>query len=244
MRNSSDPLVRSMLAFVLLLAIGCHTTRSHDILCPAQRMVGTPPCSAVVVGAHVVLTAKHCLDFPDSEGLASLTLNGTLDDYTGSCTASPNDDLALCAFEKEFPKENVVRLAPAQTGAKRGSRVVYAGHGCTWGLTCNDHITWEDSVNFGRAKVHSEPSADTRTFEIKTLLFFGGNRLCPGDSGGPLCSPDSGELLGIAYEACLCGKKRKARFTAITIDSVRTWMCGWQKDHPSRTIEGLHCDEV
>ena len=135
---------------------------------------GTSQCSAVAIGDHTVLTAKHCMAMPEIS-----MLWGSAQDLTvAEVTDHPMIDLALLTVYETIHPDKQASLGP---GPKPGDFLYLVGWGC-----------------FGRRNV--VPAM----YEYETDGYLHGlGRVCHGDSGGAMFNEDR-QLVGIIthrYEA-------------------------------------------
>jgi len=232
-------------------------------------------CSAVAIGPHVLLTAAHCVDngiaeLPklfwyerlfkrsDNQGKCSclptyLTSSGRDRGCTDALSSpSPEEDLALCVFERKLPAKYQRAINP-NAEVEKGNRVLFAGFGCVDKEDCSPYSretpNKSNEASHGWSTIVDAQNQKPYTWIIKGDLDGGDSALCAGDSGGPaFVGPDWNRVVAINREACVPpvpgqeGDVARSALTPIGAQDTIDWMCDWVKqDLGVREIRGLVC---
>jgi S1-C subfamily serine protease len=142
-------------------------------------------CSAVVVGPHQVMTARHCVEaVGDDPAAYTVALDGTLR-LPESVEVSPFEDMALLTTgEPAFARWAELGQAELPAGVEGW----VAGYGCPLGSGVFELAV--RPVHYVRRQASLEPDL---LIEDKWR-----GRICHGDSGGGTFD-DAGLLVGINY---------------------------------------------
>ena len=138
------------------------------------RMPGSPGCTATAIGAHVILTAAHCLP-ADSSG----TLTIDQQQLAVKCNRHPRwpqvrtADFALCYVESALraPTGGFETLTFDDTAVVVQTEVTLLGFGCRF----------DGSPGFG---LLVQGTANVITLTAESIDTGAGSTLCTGDSGG------------------------------------------------------------
>lgn len=163
-------------------------------------------CTAVAIGNHIALTARHCVEDIDAPGQLFLTnLNHEL--HT-TVIVYPNmmHDIAVISVMPPFSKwitADIMDPLPAFTGEPVSSY----GYGCT-----PEHVLTE------HANIVEQPHAMIGDGNFDYILLQG--LACPGDSGGPVIRA-SGKVMGITVTRNSAGTE--IGVTPVWVDGAASW---------------------
>ena len=147
-------------------------------------------CTATLIAPRVAITASHCVDYRTRDASGSFgrfyiekaaggTASYAIDRYRAFARDGLGDvDVALIRLRDAVPADVATPARYATTGASNGTDLVLYGYGC------NDN--WEDQTGGGVKRKFN--------YDLGTTLK---DRLCPGDSGGPVRIRSNGTVLKI-----------------------------------------------
>jgi Trypsin len=205
-----------------------------------DTLLGIEPCSAALIGPHVLLTAAHCVG---NHRLVSFSFNGK--PFAGPCDWSntfidgdDSADIALCFISDAapVPYENI---STDPTDLKVATRITLTGFGCT-SVDETGAGRGNESKKYlvGDATIVKLPGQQAG--EENSIITEGEVAICFGDSGGPafLRNSLSGSRRVVGVNSHFWKDNNLSSISSLTTPAAVEDIKKWRQAGPNRAICG------